>query len=106
MNKPKPISVAKAILIGHVCVNGGVLLVMLASVFICRFFNLLNFPIALGLGAVLGWPWWSVSVPRWRRWALAKGVDAEQLQKWGVRTGLVWPKGWIPEKTEFPPRKR
>jgi len=49
----------------------------------------------------MAWTWWSLLVPRWRKWAHEKGVPPDQLQKWAVLTGLVWPKGWIFEKTEF-----
>ena len=63
---------------------------------------------ALWLGVIVGtvpaWLWWSITVPRWRAWALARGTDPEQLQRVGVMTGLLWPKGWIFEKTELPPR--
>ncbi len=59
------------------------------------------FPIAAMIGAACAWVWWSFSVPRWRKWALEEGTPADQLQKWEVATGLVWPKGWIFEKTEF-----
>ena len=52
-------------------------------------------------GIVLAWVWWSFTVPRWRRWALRRGAPAERLQRLGVMTGLLWPKGWLPEKTEF-----
>ncbi len=99
-------TVAKAITVGQVCVNGGVFLVIGLTVVVCQIFHLLRWPEALILGAILAWPWWSVSVPRWRRWALARGVDAHKLQKAAVMTGLVWPKGWIFEKTEIPPGKR
>jgi hypothetical protein len=105
MNETKSISVTKAILIGHVCVSGGVFLLIGATVFVCRAFDVLSLPKAVLVGAILAWPWWSISVPKWRRWALARGADADQLQKVGVRTGLVWPKGCIFEKTEIPPRK-
>ena len=104
-NGPKSISVSKAILVGHLFVTGGVFIVMGVTIFICHTFELLSFPIAAGVGAIVAWPWWSLTVPKWRRWALEHGADAEQLQKVGVLTGLVWPKGWIFEKTEIPPRK-
>jgi len=57
--------------------------------------------IFLLVGFVLAWLWWSFMTPRWRLWALRQGVNPEQLQKWAFLTGLVWPKGWIFEKTEF-----
>ena len=54
------------------------------------------------LGAFISsWVWWSIFVPRWRRWALRNGAPAEQLHRWAVRTGLEWPKGVIFEKTEL-----
>ena len=102
----RKLSVAKAIAVGQVCVTGGVLVVMGLTVIICRVFHFLDWRIALFLGAILAWPWWSVSVPRWRRWALARGVDGKKLQKAAVSMGLVWPRGWIFEKTELPPRKK
>jgi hypothetical protein len=105
MNRAKSISVAKAILVGHACVTGGVFIVIGATVFVCHIFDLLRLPVALIVGAMIAWPWWSLTVPKWRRWALERGADAEELQKVGVRTGLVWPKGCIFEKTEIPPRK-
>ena len=105
MNGTKSISVAKAIAVGHLCVTGGVFIVIGVTVLVCRAFDLLSFPIAIGVGAMVAWPWWSLTVPKWRRWALKRGADAEQLQKVGVRSGLVWPKACILEKTEIPPRK-
>ena len=105
-SEAKKLTVAKAITVGQVCVTGGVFLVIGLTVAVCQIFHFLHWPAALILGAILAWPWWSVSVPRWRRWALAHGVDANKLQKAAVITGLVWPKGWIFEKTEIPPRKR
>ena len=57
-------------------------------------------------GFVLGWLWWSYSVPRWRRWALGRGADPDELQRMGEEKKLVWPRGHILEKTEFPFRGR
>src|ERR1035437_1663630 len=105
MNRAKSISVAKAILVGHLCVTGGVFIVVGVTIFVCRVFDLLSYPAAIVVGAIVAWPWWSLTVPKSRRWALERGADAEELQKVGVRTGLVWPKGCLFEKTEIPPRK-
>jgi hypothetical protein len=57
-------------------------------------------------GPILGWTWWSLSVPRWREWAKEKGADEELTQSLAVRRGLVWPKGHFFEKTEFRHRKK
>ena len=51
----------------------------------------LNLFLALGIGAILAWPWWSITVPRWRRWALARGADpagAGCLQAMGATAAL------------------
>jgi hypothetical protein len=57
-------------------------------------------------GPILGWIWWSFSVPRWREWAKEKGADEELTQALAVRAGLVWPKDSFFEKTEFRRRKK
>jgi hypothetical protein len=57
-------------------------------------------------GFVFAWLWWSVSVPRWRRWAEKTGVDARQVYRLAVYTGLIWPEGSLFEKTELAPRHK
>jgi hypothetical protein len=52
-------------------------------------------------GSMVAWVWWSWSVPKWRRWALSRGAPADRLQRLAAMTLLVWPKGWIFERTEF-----
>lgn len=101
----KGISVTKEIVVGHLCVNGGVFTLMGATALGCHAFDLLSLPIAAFIGVIVAWPWWSLAVPKWRRWALEQGADAKQLQKMGVRTGLLWPKGSVFEKTEIPPKR-
>lgn len=54
------------------------------------------------LGFVLGWLWWSYSIPKWRKWALKQpSIDPDELQKAAEAVTLVWPKGHFFEKTEF-----
>ena len=52
-------------------------------------------------GFVGAWLWWSYWIPRWRAWALRRGVDPEQLQAAAEQAKLVWRRGNILEKTEF-----
>jgi hypothetical protein len=97
-----PLSAEKAVLIGHLAVNGPVTLIMLAGA-VLGFFVLgwMGVPLFVVPSAAVAWLWWSFFVPRWRRWALRGGADPDRLQSLGQMTGLVWPKGFFLEKTEF-----
>jgi len=92
---------------GQLVVNLPVLaMIVLGGVFSIR---RLHGPwILLGMfGSVaVAWLWWSLAVPRWRRWALRAGCDPAELQAQGVEAGLLWPKGHLFEKTELPLRDR
>ena len=52
-------------------------------------------------GFIVAWLWWSYWIPRWRDWALRRGVDPSELQRAGQQARLLWPKGHFLEKTEF-----
>ncbi len=111
----KSLNVATAILVGQLVVNLPVLIIILivssiglvVTIFLGNTFPILYGFIIFGvilsimIGVTAGWLWWSYSVPRWRRWAHQNGAPKDKLQKWAVLTGLVWPKGWDMEKTEF-----
>lgn len=112
----KQFSVWKAILLGHMIVNLPALTIMFVNIAIglaLAYILADIFPSMsdwgflavlagfLLIGFILGWMWWSFIVPRWRRWVLQKGTPKDELQRWGVLTGLVWPKGSFFEKTEF-----
>ena len=95
------LSVGRAITVGWLVVNLPTL-VIIFSVLIIGFSLVPNGRwIFLALAVLLGWLWWSFTVPRWRRWALNRGADPAKLQRWAVITGLVWRKGSVFEKTEF-----
>lgn len=55
----------------------------------------------LAVGFVLAWLWWSVMVPRWRLWAYERVDDIAKLKRVAVAVGLIWPDGWIFERTEI-----
>ena len=105
----RPVSIRRAILLGHLFVNGPVLIIIVAGGLLGWFLTDGTWRgAAFGAmaGSIIAWPWWSFAAPRWRAWALLRGAHPDELQRWGVLTGLVWPKGWIFEKTEIPVRKR
>ena len=103
------LSVKKAIVIGLIVVNGPVFALLAAGAIlgvtagggVVTTASIAAFVAGLGLA----WLWWSLAVPRWRAWAQRRGADPAGLQKWGEIVGLVWPKGWIFERTELPPRR-
>ena len=87
-------------MVGWLVVNLPVIVIMLGSLLIAFVIEPRIWWLFFSGGFILGWTWWSHSVPRWRRWAHNRGANPDRLQKWGVVTGLVWPKGSRFEKTE------
>lgn len=57
--------------------------------------------IALGLGFVLAWTWWSIAVTKWRQWAKRGGMTAAEVQYHGEKASILWPRGSLFEKTEL-----
>ena len=106
-SEKSPLTAERAVLLGHLIVILPVLSII-ALGYVLGYF--LSGPvwamIGLVLGVTLAWLWWAVSVPRWREWAKRRGADEERTQFLGQRSGLVWPRGWIFEKTELRPRKK
>ena len=100
----KKLGIGQAVLIGHLIITIPCLVLMLGIIFLGYLvfgFNRAALLVILGIGFVIAWTWWSFYIPRWRRWAHQQGADPDKLQKLALMTGLVWPKGWIFEKTEF-----
>jgi hypothetical protein len=102
-SQPSPLSISNAILIGQLVINVPVTVILLAGYWIGLKFTPIHWITLLVwlIGFVLAWFWWSFSLPRWRRWAVAKGVPADKLHTAAVKAFLEWPTGWIFEKTEF-----
>ena len=102
-----PLTVRRAVDRGHALVNRPVLVIMLlvfvAGGLIALVLDRVAFGVVLMVAApFVAWIWWSYAVPRWRAWALSRGVDPEELQKVAQRENLIWPRGHFFEKTEFP----
>jgi len=96
------LSPMRAVLTGHLLITVPVLTIIGTITWLGRVqFGPDRTGLALLAGSVLAWLWWSFAVPRWRRWAHSRGADPAAVQRWGVRTGLLWPKGFVAERTEF-----
>ena len=104
---PKPLSAEVAVKRGKLMVNGPVHLLqiglLVGGICLVKIVPLLAvFMMVVAIPSA--WLWWSFSVPRWRFWALSRGADPVQLQNLGQVAKLLWPKGSLFEKTEFPYR--
>gem|GEM_PF-1481770 len=97
---PKQLSAGRAVLLGHLLVNLPVLLIIIGFSVLGYVLLQKGWFIFFVAGFTLAWAWWSITVPRWRRWALGRGAPPDRLQRLATVTGLVWPKGWLPERTE------
>ncbi len=99
-----PLLMDVAIARGKTLVNGPIPFIMGASLIVGLLLSAHRPLLGLAfivLSFVPAWLWWSWSVPRWRAWAISRGVDPERLQEHAVRAKLVWPRGSIFERTEF-----
>ena len=103
MVQTRQITILKAILVGQLVVNLPAVAIMIAALFLGSLVAL--WPLSLIVGSLLAWIWWSYTVPRWREWALDRGIDPDRLQKFAFHTGLTWSKGSLLERTEFRRRK-
>lgn len=97
------VSGTKAVAIGHAWINLPILALVVAGGGLGWLLGDRWVAIICALVLIApGWLWWSFSVPRWRRWALRRGAPPHELQLLAERTGLVWSKGFVLEKTELP----
>ena len=94
---------AQAVVRGHLGVNlPTVVIIGLCGVVGWIIFETSDaFVAGLAIGAVVAWPWWSFMVARWRDWVVDRGLKPEDVHGIAVRSGLIWPRGWLPERTEF-----
>jgi O-antigen/teichoic acid export membrane protein len=96
------ISARRAVAVGHLVVNLPTLVVVGAVVVVALRYLNDGGALALAMGTFgLAWLWWAFTVPRWRRWAIARGAETAALQRLGQRTGLLWREGTWMSRTEF-----
>jgi hypothetical protein len=107
------VSVDRAVTIGLLWVNGPVFLLMfgpLAAFVVADRAGLVRPQLqwlgagAFGVGWLLAWLWWSLTVPKWRLWAYERVIDIVELKRAAVAATLIWPDGSIFERTEIKSR--
>src|SRR5438105_803164 len=104
-NEASPITADRAVLTGHLAVTGPVVVLVLGVTVIVARLTGLAWRLTLLIGVGAGWLWWSLAVPRWRRWAHARGAEPSELQRLAQRTGLVWREGSFMSRTEIRPKR-
>src|SRR5215831_5873925 len=97
------ITPAQAIVRGHLVVNAPALTLLLGTVLPLRTVLVQDVGalFVLAVGIATGWLWWSFMAPRWRDWVIDRGLRPEDVESLAVDTGLLWPSGSFPERTEF-----
>jgi hypothetical protein len=100
------ISVGRAIYTGSLVVNGPVFALLFGPLFVFsqlkidRSYNWIG-AVVFGVGFVLAWLWWAISVPRWRIWAYSSVENVPLLKRRAVEVGLTWPDGHFFSRTEI-----
>ncbi len=90
--EPGRMALLIAILAGQLFVNIPVVVIMLGAIWLGRLMLNSYWWIFLLVGFAVAWLWWAFALPRWRQWALQKGIPEDRLHKAAVMTGLEWPK--------------
>jgi hypothetical protein len=101
---PSPMTAVVAVSRGQRLVNFPVIAILVLGSGIGWILTVASVLLGVVVGAfgiVAAWIWWSYSIPLWRRWALERGADPEELQSLGVQAQLLWPRGSMFERTEF-----
>lgn len=93
-------------LVGAVAINGMVLPLMIGPIALLQSVFDIHNPVAsalaLVLGFVLAWTWWSIGVTVWRWWATQRrGMPPDEVQWRGEKASLLWPRNHLLEKTEL-----
>ena len=57
--------------------------------------------LGLALAIAPAWIWWSITVPKWRLWALRYVSNWPMLKRHAIASGLIWPDGSIFARTEI-----
>jgi hypothetical protein len=92
----------KAVLVGTLVVNVPVFILLLGPGFAATRLGYVDwFLPVLGASFFLGWGWWSFALPRWRLWAYERVSSTGEVHDRALASGLVWPRGSLPERTEF-----
>ena len=90
----------RIILIGWLCINIPITAILLLAGFFAFFLGY-NFRMGVLLGGIIGWVYWSFTIPLWRKWALKECNNEEKLEKYGRLFLLTFKKNSLFSRTEY-----
>jgi hypothetical protein len=83
---------SRATLVGHLVMTAPAI----AAILLIPFFSLYMFGpflfifyVMTGIG--IGWQWYLVALPNWKKWLTGKGAQQEEIESLARRSGLAWP---------------
>lgn len=83
---------SRAIVLGHLALTTpAIVAVMLVPVLGLRMFGPSLFLYYVLAGVAVGWQWYSLASPGWKKWLARKGVHDDEVEHLAHRAGLVWP---------------
>jgi hypothetical protein len=83
---------SRAVVVGHLTLTVPAIAAILLVPFLgLRMFGPFLFVYYVLAGMTVGWQWYSVALPGWKRWLARKGVQEEEVEHLAHRAGLVWP---------------
>jgi hypothetical protein len=84
---------SRAVIVGHLILT----VPTIAAIVAVPFLTLRTFGPGVAIAyyvlaaVALGWQWYSMVLPRWRKWSLGKGIQMEDLERLARRSGFAWP---------------
>jgi hypothetical protein len=83
---------SRSVVVGHLTLTiPAIAAIILVPFFGLRMFGPFFFVYYLLAGAAVGWQWYSVALPSWKKWLAERGADREEIDNLAHRAGLAWP---------------
>ncbi len=84
--------ISRAVVVGHLTLTApATAAILLVPVLGLRIFGPSLFVYYVLAGVTVGWQWYSVALPGWKKWLVRKGVQDDEVERFARRAGLVWP---------------
>jgi hypothetical protein len=82
----------RAVVVGHLVLTApAIAVVLLGPFFGLRMFGPFLFLYYLMAGIALGWQWYRVALPGWKKWLTGQGAQQKEVDVLADQSGLAWP---------------